>query len=72
MVTVGNTSGFTIDSSEFLRNRTTEFPSPMFSIWQSENVTIKNTKFVSNEAKRLIEQEGVKLDSSNTFENNTF
>ncbi|MCL2152181.1 MAG: right-handed parallel beta-helix repeat-containing protein [Oscillospiraceae bacterium] len=72
MVEVGNTSGFTIDSCEFLRNSCDFSPSPMFSISQSENVEIKNTKFADNVASKLIEQEDIKFDPSNTFENNSF
>ena len=73
MVTVGNTSGFTIDSCEFLRNTPYwDNPYPMFSISQSENIVVKNTRFVENVANGLIEQENIEFDTSNTFENNQF
>jgi len=73
MVTVGNTSGFAIDSCEFLRNTPYwDYPYPMFSISQSENVVVKNTKFADNVANGLIEQENIEFDASNTFENNQF
>ena len=74
MVEVGGTSGFTIDSCSFRGNINDSlyFPDPMFSIYQSDNVTIKNTLFEDNKAEKLIEQEGVKFDASNTFKNNSF
>ena len=72
MVSVGNSFGFTIDSCEFLRNTFDMYPYPMFSISQSENVEIKNTKFIDNVANGLVEQEDFEFDASNTFENNSF
>ena len=39
---------------------------------QSENVVIKNTIFTDNVADKLIEQEDIAFDASNTFKNNSF
>ena len=73
MVEITNTHGFTIDSCEFLRNTPYwDYPYPMFSISQSENVVVKNTGFADNVADGLIEQEDYEFDASNTFENNVF
>jgi len=44
----------------------------MFSIEQSENVTVKNTLFADNVADKLIAQENMELDASNIYRNNSF
>ena len=74
MVGVGNTIGFTIDSCEFRGNisDTSYISYPMFLISQSENVVVKNTKFVNNIADKLIDNDNIKFDASNTFINNSF
>jgi len=48
---------------------------PMFSVSESENVAsvaVKNSLFVDNVASMLVKQGDVKIDASNTFENNSF
>ena len=76
MVEIGQTTGFTIDHSVFLRNSNAGalFPYPMFSVSQSENVTVTNTLFKDNIAGKLIDGQDAALffDKSNTFRGNTF
>ena len=73
MVNVGYTSGLTIDSCSFLRNTPyMDHPYPFFSISQSENLVVKNTAFIGNVAERLISQDDIEFDDSNTFEDNSF
>ena len=74
MVQVGQTSGFTIASCSFLRNKNDSsfYPDPMFSISHCESVVITDNLFTENVAEKLIAQENVKFDSSNTFKNNSF
>jgi len=72
MVDIGQTNGFTIDFCQFLRNSTDYDFDPMFSISQSENVVIKNSKFADNKIDILVEPDKSVFDDSNTFENNKF
>ena len=64
-------SNLTIDSCSFLRNTDAY---NLFDLSKSENVIVKNTKFIDNEAKDLLSQlySDVEFDAFNRFENNTF
>jgi len=72
MVIVGHTSGFSVENCQFLRNEADYTDDPMFSISQSENVSVKNTEFADNRAYKLIGEDDITFDASNTFENNSF
>ena len=72
MVDVQFTNGLTIDSCAFLHNVDEYRFYPMFSILQSENVSIKNNRFEDNILSSLFEQKDIKIDSSNKLKNNSF
>ena len=74
MVQVGQTSGFAIASCSFLRNKNDSsfYPDPMFSISHSDSVVVVNNLFANNVAGKLIAEEEIKFDTSNTFKNNSF
>ena len=70
---IDTTSNLTFDSCSFLRNNT--YGDALFSISDSENVTVQNTEFIDNDADELVYQSGhnsdILFDPSNRFENNT-
>jgi len=68
---IDTASNLTIDSCSFLRN-TDVFS--MFSIWESENITVQNTEFIENDGEELVDQYGndIEFDASNRFESNSF
>lgn len=68
LVSVNNTSDFVIDNCEFKENTAVSMfgKSAIFAVSLSDNVIVKNTKFIANVAKEL------GSISEITFENNVF
>lgn len=71
MFSITYTSDLTINSCEFLRNKSSN-SDPVFYVSQSDNVKVTNSTFTDNAAGALSNAEDIDLITSNTFTNNTF
>ncbi len=73
LVNIRNTKGFSIENSEFKNNtaRSTWGNDVMFSVSLSEDVCIKNTKFIDNDVEDLGSIDAI-IFESNTFTGNGF